>query len=199
MSAQIRIWFDSDKSPVSMYNMPFVYRLHEGHNLSTTQLQYTLQLIVTKHLSLRTSLIFDQENNLLIQRIISSNNINTRLFTFIESTYETDEELNDIIYHEKFNSELFNLSQGLVFRCHFVYYKQISSNDLLTGKDVIIFNFHHALFDDQSMNIFLHDLDQTYTTNQLIIDDRVTLRYLDCEYKYFVFVIHFINFAFVYE
>ena len=34
-------------------------------------------------------------------------------------------------------------------------------------KDAIIFNFHHALFDFPSMNVFLHDLDQAYTTGQL--------------------------------
>ena len=62
---------------------------------------------------------------------------------------------------------IFDLAQGLVFRCHIVYYKQISSNDLLSDKDVIIFNFHHALFDFPSMDIFLHDLNQAYTTGQL--------------------------------
>ena len=128
---------------------------HPQHTLSITQLHQALQLIVIKHQSLRTSLIFDTEKNLLMQQIIDSNNNNNKLFAFIESTFETDEQLNDIMHDEKRNSQLFDLAQGLVFRCHIVYYKQISSNDLLSDKDAIIFNFHHALFDFPSMDVFL--------------------------------------------
>ncbi|CAF4364984.1 unnamed protein product, partial [Adineta steineri] len=69
--------------------------------------------------------------------------------------------------------------QGLVFRCHIIYYKQIFSNHLLSDKDVLIFNFHHAQFDFPSMNIFLRDLNQAYTTDQLLYDDNTILRYLD--------------------
>ena len=49
---------------------------HSKHTLSIKQLRHALQLIVTKHLSLRTSLIFDTENNRLMQRIIDSNDDN---------------------------------------------------------------------------------------------------------------------------
>ena len=79
----------------------------------------------------------------------------------------TDEQLIDIMHNEKGNSQLFNLAQGLVFRCHLVYYKEISSDGFLSDKDALIFNFHHALFDFPSMNVFLHDLDQVYKTSQL--------------------------------
>ncbi|CAF1507424.1 unnamed protein product, partial [Adineta steineri] len=73
--AQSRIWFDErirfdrDKPQVVINNMPFLYRLHSQHTLSTTQLHHALQLILTKHQSLRTSIIFDNETNKLIQRI----------------------------------------------------------------------------------------------------------------------------------
>jgi hypothetical protein len=119
-----------------------------------------------------------------MQQIIDNMDNNNQLFTFIESVYETDEQLTNIVHNEKCNSQLFNLGQGLVFRCHLVYYRKISSNDLLIDKDVIIFNFHHALFDFSSMDVFLHDLDQAYTTGQLTNDD-ATLRYLDCKCGYF--------------
>jgi NRPS condensation-like uncharacterized protein len=165
--------------------MPFLYRLCSQHTLSTKQIRHALQLIVTKHLSLRTSLIFDTESNRLMQRIIDLNHDGEQLFTFIESTFDTDEEFNDIMHNETCNSQLFNLREGLVFRCHLVHHNQISSNDLLTNKDVIIFNFHHALFDFPSMNVFLRDLDQTYTTVQLLTNDDTALRYLDCECEHF--------------
>jgi len=160
--------------------MPFLYRLHSKHTLSIKQLHQALQLVVNKHLSLRTSLNFDKEKNLLTQRIVDLNDNNKQLFAFIESTFNTDEQLNDIMHNEKGNSQLFDLAQGLVFRCHLIYHEEISSNDLLCDKDAIIFNFHHALFDFPSMNVFLNELDQAYTTSQLPVDDN-TLRYLDCE------------------
>jgi hypothetical protein len=161
--------------------MPFIYHLSPKHTLSVQQLHHALQLIITKHLSLRTSLIFDTENNRLMQRIIDLNDDGKQPFKFIKSTFDTDEQLTDIMHDEKRNSLLFNLAQGLVFRCHLVYHNQISSNDLLCDKDVIIFNFHHALFDFPSMDVFLHDLDQAYKTGQLFANDNTALRYIDCK------------------
>ena len=185
--AQSRIWLDErirfhpDQPFVAIYNMPFLYRLHSVHTLSITQLRQALQLIVTKHQSLRTSLIFDKEKNLLMQKITDSNDNNNRSFEFLESTFETDEQLNNSMHNEKRNFQLFDLGQGLVFRCHLVYYKQISSKNLLCDKDALIFNFHHASFDFPSMDIFLDDLNQAYSTGQLKIDDDTCLRYFDCE------------------
>jgi NRPS condensation-like uncharacterized protein len=170
---------------MALYNMPFLYRLCPKHTLFIKQLRHALQLIVTKHLSLRTSLIFDDEKNLLMQQIINSNNNDNQLFAFTESTYETDEQFNDIMYNEKHNSQLFDLTQGHVFRCHIVYSREMSSNGSLSDKDALIFNFHHALFDFASMNIFLHDLNEAYTTGQLSADDdNSTVRYLDCNYHF---------------
>ncbi len=160
--------------------MPFLYRLYPQHTLLIKQLRHALQLIVTKHLSLRTALVFNTESNKLMQRIINSNDNTKQPFTFIESTFDTDEQLIDIMHKEKRNSQFFNLAQGLVFRCHLVHHKQILSNDLLTDKDAIFFNFHHALFDFPSMDVFLHDLDQAYTAGQLTIDDTTIPNYLDC-------------------
>ncbi len=185
-SAQARIWLDErirfnpEKLSVAIYNMPFLYQLCSDYTLSIKHLHHALQLILTKHPSLRTSLIFDTESNQLIQRIIDSNDNTEPLFIFTQSTFDTEEQLIDIMHDEKRNSQLFNLAQGLVFRCHLVHHKQISSNDLLTDKDAIIFNFHHALFDFPSMDVFLHDLDQVYTTGQLTIDDTTLPNYLDC-------------------
>ena len=203
--AQTRIWldekirFDPEKPLVAIYNMPFVYRLFPSYTLSVKQLYLALQLIVIKHQSLRTSLNFDAQSNQLIQRIIDHNISSDRLFTFIESTFRTDEQLNDIVHDEKRNSQHFDLAHGLAFRCHLIYYKQISANDLLCDKDVIIFNFHHALFDFPSMDVFLHDLNQAYTTNQLLSNDDTALNYVDCKYNLFSSVIRHCSFLFRYS
>ncbi|CAF4108666.1 unnamed protein product [Adineta steineri] len=183
--AQARIWlderirFDPEKPQVVIYNMPFVHCLQSGHTLSVKQLYQALQFTIDKHLSLRTSLVFDTQMNQLMQRVITRKDNYTDMFSMIETTYETDEQLNEILHDEKRNPQLFNLAQGLVFRCHLVYYKQISSNHLLSAKDLLIFNFHHALFDFSSMKVFHHDLNQAYTTGQLLYDDNTNLRYLD--------------------
>jgi hypothetical protein len=121
-----------------------------------------------------------------MQRIIDLNDNGEQLFTFTESTFENNEQLNDIMHDEKRNSQLFNLAQGLVFRCHLLHHEHISSNDLLTDKDLIIFNFHHALFDFPSMTMFLHDLDHFYKTSQLSKNNDNDLRYLDCKCEYFL-------------
>ncbi|CAF1547627.1 unnamed protein product, partial [Adineta steineri] len=183
--AQYRIWsenqrdVDTDQPSLTTHNMPFFYRLYTGDVLSVKQLRHALQLIVNKHESLHTSLIYDSNKNLLMQRVLTQQHINNDMFIMTESTYETDEQLSGIIHEEKYNPQLFDLTQGFVFRCHIIYYKQISSNNILRDKDIIIFNFHHAFFDYPSMNIFLHDLNQAYQTGQLTADNNTTLRYID--------------------
>ncbi|CAF1439322.1 unnamed protein product [Adineta ricciae] len=172
--------FDPDNPQVAIYNMPFVYHLSPNSTISVKQLEHALNLTVNKHLSLHTAIIFDSNKNKLMQRVVQVNDNYMTAFAFMQSTYETQERLNDVIHEEKRNPQLFNLSQGLVFRCHLVYYKQVSSNNLLSHKDIIIFNFHHASFDFPSMDIFLHDLNQAYTTGELIDSNgENTFTYLD--------------------
>ncbi|CAF1483881.1 unnamed protein product, partial [Adineta steineri] len=183
--AQAHIWLDEqirfhpEKPQVAIYNTPFVYRLYSNNTVSIRQLRYALELTVFNHESLHTSLVFDTENKILMQQVIIKKEHNNNFFPVMESTYETDEQLNEVLHDEKRNPHLFDLGQGRVFRCHIIYYKQISLNDLLSDKDLLIFNFHHALFDFASINIFLHDLNQAYTTSQLSNNDNTNLRYLD--------------------
>ena len=119
--------FNTDTQHVAIHNMPFLYRLHSDETLSSTRLRQALQQVAMKHESLHTSLVFNEENNIFIQRIIDLADNNNNLFEFNESTFETDEQFNNIIQKETENSQYFDLSQGLVCRCHIVYYKQISS------------------------------------------------------------------------
>ncbi|CAF4137559.1 unnamed protein product, partial [Adineta steineri] len=72
--AQCRIWsenqggVDTDQLSVTTHNIPFFYRLYTGDILSVDRLRHALQLIVNKHESLHTSLIYDSNKNLLMQR-----------------------------------------------------------------------------------------------------------------------------------
>lgn len=166
--------------------MPFLYRILKGGTLSIPRLRHALDQIVMRHESLRTSLFFNVEENVLYQRILEWNdNDKNGLYTFIESIYTTEEDLNNIMHDERGNPFHFDHSRGLVFRCHIVHYMHISLDNLLHENDIIIFNFHHGFFDYPSMEIFHRDLDKAYTTGQLTINNN-DLRYIDCQ---FIFVI----------
>jgi hypothetical protein len=89
------------------------------------------------------------------------------------------------MHDERKNSNHFDLARGLVFRCHIVRQKRVSRDSILRDGDALIFNFHQALFDFPSMDIFHSDLDTAYSTGQLIGDDDTTLSYLDCKLAFF--------------
>jgi hypothetical protein len=199
--AQARIWLDervrfhSDKPQMAIYNMPFVYHVSPDHTLSVKQLRQAIQLVINKHQSLRTCLVFNTEKNILMQQLTDLNdNCSSKFFTFIESVFEKTEELHSIMQDERGNPQHFDLTHGPVFRCHVLYYKQMSADDLLRERDGFIFNFHHALFDLLSIDIFLTDLNKAYTTNELPINDDTTLRYIDCNYSCLLLLFHYISF-----
>ncbi|CAF4249332.1 unnamed protein product, partial [Rotaria sp. Silwood2] len=159
--------------------MPFIYRISSGGMLSIPILRQALHVVVMKYESLRTSLIFDTEKDMLMQQIHESCDDNNQLFTFLESYFETEEELNNIIYDERSCPTYFDLSCGLVFRCHVVHKRKFVPNDQLHEGDAIIFNFHHAVFDVPSMNIFLNNLSKSYLNEEPLSDDSNCLRYID--------------------
>ncbi len=184
--AQAHIWLDErasinpERPKVAIYNMPFVYRLSTGGILSITQLRRALQQVVMKHKSLRTSLIFNVDENILMQRIIEpTGDDKNQLYAFIESIITTDEDLHGIVQDERDNPNHFDVSRGLVFRCHIVRQQPILHDDLFGECDSFIFNFYHACFDLFSIDVFNRDLAQAYTTSQLA-DDDMALRYIDC-------------------
>ena len=96
--AQARIWLDerirfhSDNTHVAIYNMPFLYRLSSGVTLATKQLRQALQQVIIKHQSLHTSLVFNTDKNVLMQQVTDLSDNNNKLFAFIESTFETNEQ-----------------------------------------------------------------------------------------------------------
>jgi hypothetical protein len=65
----------------------------------------------------------------------------------------------------------------------FIFFMDLSYDIILfiTNKSLkmIIFNFHHALVDFPSMNLFIDDLNQVYTIDQLLHSDENALTYLD--------------------
>ena len=161
--------------------MPFLHHITGDGILSYVQIQKALQLVIRKHQSLRTSLIYNSKENILMQIVIECNDDDKSLFTLVQNVYETDQEIDNIMEDERGNSNYFNLSQGLVFRCHILRYKKNPCDGFLRERDAIIFNFHHALFDFSSLDLFYYDLNQAYNNDRLTDYDDTTLRYIDCK------------------
>ena len=162
--------------------MAFIYRLSSSQALSIEQLRQALREVVINNESLRTSLNFDDDKKLLIQRVVDWNALNHELFTFIQSDFQTDKQLDEIIQNEKRNSQCFDLARGRVFRCHVVQHTSVSTNDLLGKKDILILNFHSAAFDLHSKNLFFADLNHAYNHGRLRKENNTCVRYLDCKY-----------------
>ena len=177
--------FNSQTSQHAIQNMLSTYRLSTNTTASIAQLRRALRIVVQKHQCLRTALFVDPNENRLMQRINESDDDN-QLFAFVQSTFETDEQLHEIMHDEQVNANYFNLSCGLVFRCHIVQQKSNSSSDLLGEDDIVIFNFHRNLIDKTSLEIFHHDLAQAYTNEPSVQDnnndDATALRYIDCKF-----------------
>ena len=149
-------------------------------SLSTDRLLLALQFILEKHLALRTSLVFNNQDNTLRQCITNRH----QTFTFAnEQTFHNYEELNHIIYQATINPNLFDLSAGRVFYCQILRHQQLLNqsinNALITDSDVFVVGFHHTVYDGSSFAIFLRNLCVAYNDNETWSDDEEALRYID--------------------
>jgi non-ribosomal peptide synthetase component F len=170
--AQESIWLDEqirfqlNNANENIYEMIYVFRV--SSNLVVSRLRSSLELVIEKHSSLRSSL--NMSHNELIQCIRPLNSIDEFL---IESWIRNDDDLLKIIDDEETNRFHLDVSKGRVFRCHVIHYSDLQSNDIL------IFKFHHLIFDGTSETLFFNDLNEAYMTGKLTIIPNITLSYLD--------------------
>ncbi|CAF4289989.1 unnamed protein product [Rotaria sp. Silwood2] len=109
--AQELIW------PDDRINIIFPYRVSSDGALSIQRLRQSLNLIVMKHESLRT-MLFVNENGVLMQQINDPIDTCQQLFIVDESSFETEDELNNIIHDERCSPNHFDPSHGLqLFEC----------------------------------------------------------------------------------
>jgi hypothetical protein len=162
MDEQVR-FNECDNKRISVYNQILLYKLSSTKLLSINCLRQALTLILTKHTVLRTAIIYEQDK--LIQQILP---IANDLYD-LEVTFVTDDaQLKEILYNEETNRSLFNPEKGRVFRCHLLRYSSDSDDDVnLKQNDIILFNFHHIAIDGTSVIIFINDLRQALTTQEL--------------------------------
>jgi hypothetical protein len=154
---------------LSTSNIQLTFILSLGSQLSLRRLNHALTLLITKHRALRTCLTIASDNNTWSQRVLSLDDKIVPMV--IGSKAETIEELEAILLQEETNRNHFDLTTGRVFRCHVIQSSDHNDEDLLLHGDILLFNFHHAIFDDSSKSIFLLDFKRLYSTGMFDIDD----------------------------
>ncbi|CAF1585130.1 unnamed protein product, partial [Adineta steineri] len=182
--AQERIFLDEQvrfSSDIAIYNELHTLQVVQG-SLSFNRLLQALRCILNKHKILRTSLIFNNDNNSLKQCITDIH----KTFTIaMNQTFGNENELRDIIYQTTINPNLFDLSNGRVFHAEILKHQialnenENNNNECISNSDVLLIAFHHAAFDRASRSIFLKDLCSAYNTNAISIEDDESLQYID--------------------
>ncbi|CAF4338141.1 unnamed protein product, partial [Rotaria sp. Silwood2] len=180
--AQQRLWMNeklhfnqSINEQIPAHNEWIIYKVKSTNYLSIYRLCQAVSTIIAKHAILRTALIYDEDK--LIQKVLP---IPDYQFDF-EITFLTgNTELEHILHDEETNRSLFDLEQGRVFRCR-IFRHVLNDNDdnNLKQDDIILFNFHHMAIDDSSIKIFMSDLRQALTKQELSVNDQDGITYID--------------------
>ncbi|CAF3036926.1 unnamed protein product [Rotaria sp. Silwood2] len=183
LDEQIRFHSSDNDAGIAIYYIPLFYQLSKG-SLSIKRLRRALQQITKKHTSLRTSLGFDPIKGSLTQSIHPHDAQDW--FTFSESTVNDVNTLKNIFMNDLTIKTNFDLAKGQVCHFHVVHHQlstQSDNEDLLYVGDCILFTFHHAVFDGESVDIFINDLREAYTNEEKfsINNTKAALQYIDCK------------------
>ncbi|CAF1166800.1 unnamed protein product [Adineta steineri] len=180
--AQERIFLDEQvrfSDQIAIYNELIILRVTKGSLLVNCLLQ-ALRCVLSIHKILRTSLAFNDENNILKQSITDKH----LTFTLAaDQTFKTETDLHNIISQININPNLFDLSSGRVFYCQILRQQMIPDEnydrEIITNSDVLVIGFHHTAADQSTVSIFLNDLCNTYNSNMTWLDDEESLQYID--------------------
>jgi hypothetical protein len=117
-------------------------------------------------------LYFDLEDAYVKQKIISSDGDWRRHYSLVISTTENDDELKRILQDEESNNSHFDLNQAQALRLHI-----INRSD---GRQLLLFNFHHCMFDGHSIDLFMDEFIRIYRYGDSDSDHFLPkLRYID--------------------
>ncbi|CAF4313863.1 unnamed protein product, partial [Adineta steineri] len=180
--AQERIFLDEQirfSNKHIFYNNFVALRVTEGI-LSINRVLQALQLVLRKHDILRTSLVFNNDDSTLQQYVTG----NHKTFTFLDQqTFESDNELQNIIYRTVINPDLFDLSSGRVFSSQILQQQKTTHvtahTEFLEKYDALVLYFHHAAVDGTSIAILLNDFYNAYSNNMTVSLDEQSVQYID--------------------
>lgn len=147
---QRRIWFLHQlEGANAAYNIPMEYLVTGNFNL--TAFNRAIQYITERHEALRSCIrpyqdipyYYVEKKISIIPEIIELNQL---------SDAEKEAELSR--FRKEFNLFLFDLSQAPLFRIAIVKRN--------TDTHVLLFNFHHLIFDNWSAGVFIKELNEAY-------------------------------------
>ncbi len=148
--AQNRMWFlHQMETDSEVYSVPIAYRLHGSIDLLA--MEHSINRIVVRHEILRTT--FPEIDGEISQKISDLTTLRIEEIDLREEPIAVSDQtaLNVIIERA---SERFDLIEGPLFKVHFLR---------LPGTDsMILFNFHHIIVDEWSVDVFLNELSQIY-------------------------------------
>jgi NRPS condensation-like uncharacterized protein len=148
-----------------------VFVVSPGSSLSLQRLNRALALLVNKDPTLRTRLTATSDGSSRLQQcVVPFDDIKINSFVQVSKIESADEET---------NRTHFDLTTGRIFGCHAIRRSNEYDEDLLTVGDMLLFNFHHAIFDHFSESIFLADLREAYSTSSLDGNDDHAPIYID--------------------
>ena len=148
---QERLWLLNQLKPnSSSYNIPFAF--HISGELCIDFLEKSIQILLQRHESLRTTFTLDVSNK-AIQVI---NNLPDEVLQFIDltsqSSSDSEEKATKLIRQEAQSS--FDLSKGPLFRV-----KLLKISDL---EYILLINVHHIVFDGWSEGVLFREISTLY-------------------------------------
>ncbi|MEO1049777.1 MAG: amino acid adenylation domain-containing protein [Bacteroidota bacterium] len=169
--AQKRLWVLSqiDKE-INAYNMPFNYRFTK--NLDREVLSQTLQALIQRHESLRTT--FTLVEGEVRQVIHNVENINDQV-DYVDLSFKEDSHEKAAHLVEEASWAPFDLEQGPLLRIRLI--------KLAEDNYIFIFVMHHIISDGQSLEVLQRDFIALY--NAFAEDKAHNLKPLSIQYKDF--------------
>jgi amino acid adenylation domain-containing protein len=174
--SQQRLWFLDQLAPGNLfYNLPMAVKL-EG-NLDVSALEYSLNEIVRRHASLRTT--FKAKDGKPIQAITPEWVIELPVDDLTSMTNEEREQsVSQAIMSEA--QRPFNLETGPLMRVRLL--KLNNKNDEKQEAYVFVLVMHHIISDGWSMGVFINELAalySAYTANMSIKLPELRIQYYD--------------------
>jgi amino acid adenylation domain-containing protein len=169
--AQQRLWFIEQLLPENaLYIIPLVFRL--TGSLHRSHLQQSMQAIVQRHESLRTT--FEVVDGQLVQAIASALMIQLELNDLRTLPASTREDTAiEQIWHEI--QQPFHLNQEPLFR--------VQLWQLQDTEHLLVLTFHHIIFDEWSSGVLIRELGKFYAA--LVAGNSISLPELPIQYADF--------------
>ncbi|KAI8906149.1 hypothetical protein DFJ77DRAFT_204951 [Powellomyces hirtus] len=161
-SAQQKMWMLQQIKNDSTYHIPLL--VHVESSLDTTLLQRSLDTLLQRHSTLRTTFYLEVKNNQLMQVLHSELAVD-----LMDKTFRTPESRD--LWTKSNNEEVFDLSHGPLLRVALLRVPE--------HEDILYINIHHIVADEWSINILLTELAEAYRAGTAIAKAAKQWHYVD--------------------